>query len=155
MAKNQVIRQEHVFIDVPVASKEECLRMISKKAVELGICSDADAVYEGFMVRESEGETGIEDGFAIPHTRCEAVQKSGVIFVKSQQPVEWESMDDQPIQVMIALLVPKGGNNEHIHLLAALSRVLIKQEFRDVLKASTSEEEIYQIISDAMGDSEE
>ena len=55
----------------------------------------------------------------------------------------------------IALLVPKGGNNEHIQLLAALSRVLIKQEFRDVLKASTSEKEIYQIISDAMGDSEE
>lgn len=152
MTENQVIKQEHVFIGVPAASKEECLRIIAQKSVELGLCSDADAAYEGFLFRESQGETGLEDGFAIPHTRCDAVVKSGVIFVKTQQPVEWESMDDQPVQVMIALVVPKDGNNEHIRLLAALSRMLIKKDFRDALKASASEEEIYEIMSRAMNE---
>lgn len=150
MEDNQVIKQEHVWLGAEFKDKEECLRGIAAKAVELGLCDDAEAAYEGFMFRESQGPTGLEDGFAIPHTRCDAVVKSGVIFVKSTQALEWESMDDQPVQVMIALIVPKDGSNEHIRLLAALSRMLIKKDFREALKSSESQEEIYNLLSKVM-----
>lgn len=60
-------------------------------------------------------------------------------------------MDDQPVNVMIALIVPKeDGSNEHIRLLAALSRMLIKKEFRESLQNSQSEDEIYEILSKVM-----
>ena len=150
MEENQVIKREHIWLGAAFGSKEECLRGIAAKAVELGLCDDAEAAYEGFMFRESQGATGLEDGFAIPHTRCDAVVKSGVIFVKVTQPLEWESMDDKPVGVMIALIVPKDGSNEHIRLLAALSRMLIKKEFREALKESQSEEEIYELLSQVM-----
>lgn len=150
MEENQVIKREHIWLGAAFRNKEECLRGIAAKAVELGLCDDEEAAYEGFMFREAQGATGLEDGFAIPHTRCDAVVKSGVIFVKSIQPLEWESMDDKPVQVMIALIVPKDGSNEHIRLLAALSRMLIKKDFRESLKTSQSEDEIYTLLSQVM-----
>lgn len=150
-AENQVWKREHVFIGQHFDRKEDCLRFIAAKAVELGLCNDAEVTYEGFLFRESQGPTGLEDGFAIPHTRCNAVVRSGVILVKTEEPVEWESMDDNPVQVMIALIVPnQDGNNEHIRLLASLSRMLIKKDFRESLKASGSEEEIFHILSEVM-----
>lgn len=152
MTGNEVMKREHVMIGLSAGSKEECLRAIAQKAVELGLCDDAEAAYEGFLFRESQGATGLEDGFAIPHTRCDAVVKSGVIFVKTQQPVEWESMDDKPVQVMIALIVPKDGSNEHIRLLAALSRMLIKKDFREALKGASSEEAVYELLSGVMNE---
>ena len=152
MAQNEVIKREHIMLGLSAADKEECLRAIAQKAVELGLCTDAQAAYEGFMFRESQGATGLEDGFAIPHTRCDAVVKSGVIFAKTQKPVEWESMDDQPVEVMRALIVPKDGSNEHIRLLAALSRMLIKKDFREALKGSSSEEEIFELLSGVMNE---
>ena len=150
-AENQVWKREHVFIGQDFSSKEDCLRFIADKAVKLGLCNDSEVTYEGFLFRESQGPTGLEDGFAIPHTRCNAVVKSGVILVKTKEPVEWDSMDDKPVQVMIALIVPnQDGNNEHIRLLASLSRMLIKKDFRESLKASGSEEEIFHILSEVM-----
>ena len=72
--------------------------------------------------------------------------------LETERPVEWESMGDEPVQVMIALIVPKDGSNEHIRLLASLSRMLIKKEFRESLKGSSSEDEIYGLLSGVMNE---
>ena len=61
-------------------------------------------------------------------------------------------MDDQPVEGMLALIVPKDGSNEHIRLLAALSRMLIKKDFREALKGSSSEEEIFELLSGVMNE---
>jgi len=150
MAENQVIKREHVFLNMDLKDKKDCLHIIAEKAVELGLCSDVEGAYEGFLFRESQGSTGLEDGFAIPHTRCESVLKSGIIFVKSNTPLEWEALDDQPVDVMIALIVPQDGSNEHIRLLAALSRMLIKKDFRESLRNSQSVDEVYELLNQVM-----
>lgn len=150
MAENQVIKREHVFIGMDFRDKQDCLHTIAEKAVELGLCNDVEGAYQGFLFRESQGTTGLEDGFAIPHTRCDAVVKSGIIFMKSNQALEWEALDDQPVNVMIALIVPQDGSNEHIRLLASLSRMLIKKDFREALRNSQSEDEIFELLSKVM-----
>ncbi len=62
-AENQVWKREHVFIGQDFSSKEDCLRFIADKAVKLGLCNDSEVTYEGFLFRESQGPTGLEDGF--------------------------------------------------------------------------------------------
>lgn len=143
----EVIRQEYIFTDMDFKTKEEALRAIAGKAVELGLCRDAQETYQGFLEREAQGPTGMEEGFAIPHTRCGAVLHTGIIVMKSKNQLQWESFDGKPVDIMIALLVPKEDyGNEHIRILSSLSRLLMKQDFRNQLKESTSAGEIYRVI---------
>lgn len=147
----EVIKQEYIFTGMDLADKEEALRLIAEKAVELGLCRDVEETYQGFMERESQGPTGMEEGFAIPHTRCEAVLQTGIIVMKSKHELEWESFDGKPVHIMIALIVPKENyGNEHIQILASLSRMLMKQDFRRKMEESDSSREIYEVIHQAV-----
>lgn len=147
----EVIKQEHIFVDLDVSSKEDALWAIAKKAVELGLCRDTEETYQGFLERESQGPTGIEDGFAIPHTRCKSVLRTGILVMKSKRDLQWESFDGKPIRIMIALIVPEEHfGNDHIQILAALSRSLMKQDFRQSLAETDSPREIYETILKAV-----
>lgn len=147
----EVIRQEYIFTDMELNTKEEALFAIAEKAVELGLCRDVEGTYQGFLERESQGPTGMQDGFAIPHTRCDSVIQTGIVVMKSKRELEWESFDGKPVRTMIALIVPKENyGNEHIQILASLSRMLIKQDFRRQLTESDSPEEIYGLIRQAV-----
>lgn len=149
--KEQVLRREHIFMDMEFMDKVGCLHAIAEKAVELGLCRDVEETYQGFLAREEEGPTGMEDGFAIPHTRCESVLRTGIVVMKARTALEWESFDGKPVQIMIALIVPKENyGNEHIQILASLSRMLMKQEFRNRLKQSDSQEEMFEVIQQAI-----
>ena len=143
----EVIKKEYIFTGMEVTTKEEALRAIAERAVELGLCRDV----EGLMERESQGPTGMQDGFAIPHTRCESVIQTGIVVMKSTRELEWESFDGKPVQIMIALIVPKENyGNEHIQILASLSRMLMKQDFRRKLTETDSAEEIFEVIHQAV-----
>ena len=147
----EVIKKEYIFTGMEVTTKEEALRAIAERAVELGLCRDVEETYQGFMERESQGPTGMQDGFAIPHTRCESVIQTGIVVMKSTRELEWESFDGKPVQIMIALIVPKENyGNEHIQILAPLSRMLMKQDFRRKLTETDSAEEIFEVIHQAV-----
>ncbi|SET69706.1 PTS sugar transporter subunit IIA [Lacrimispora sphenoides] len=151
MMTKEVIKKEYIFTGMEFGSKDEALRSIAEQAVSLGLCRDVEGTYQGFLERESQGPTGMEDGFAIPHTRCESVIQTGIIVMKSKNELEWESFDEKPVHIMIALIVPKENyGNEHIQILASLSRMLMKQEFRNRIMESDSAGEIYEIIHQAV-----
>ena len=77
--------------------------------------------------------------------------QTGIVVMKSKRELEWESFDGKPVRTMIALIVPKENyGNEHIQILASLSRMLIKQDFRRQLTESDSPEEIYGLIRQAV-----
>jgi len=126
MMTKEVIKKEYIFTGMEFGSKEEALRSIAEQAVSLGLCRDVEGTYQGFLERESQGPTGMEDGFAIPHTRCESVIRTGIIVPKENY------------------------GNEHIQILASLSRMLMKQEFRNRLMESDSSGEIYEVIHQAV-----
>lgn len=78
--------------------------------------------------------------------------QTGIVVMKSTRALEWESFDGKPVQIMIALIVPKENyGNEHIQILASLSRMLMKQDFRRKLTESDSAEEIFEVIHQAGG----
>ena len=131
---SQFVTEKSVFVNQNLESREALLRFISDKAAEFGITDNADAVYDAFMAREAMGETGMTDGFAVPHAKSDDIKDAAVIVVKNAAPLEWPSFDEKPVDVAIALLVPGGeAGTTHIKLLSKTAVLLMKDEFKNLV----------------------
>lgn len=131
---SQFVTEKSVFVNQNLESREALLRFVSDKAAEFGITDNADAVYDAFMAREAMGETGMTDGFAVPHAKSDDIKDAAVIVVKNAAPLEWPSFDEKPVDVAIALLVPGGeAGTTHIKLLSKTAVLLMKDEFKNLV----------------------
>ena len=137
------VRAGNVFVGQSLDTREDMLRFISDKAAELGITDDAGAVYEAFVAREEMGETGMTDGFAVPHAKSDAIKEAAVIVVKNDHAIEWPSFDDKPVDIAISLLVPDGeAGTTHIRLLSKTAVLLMKDEFKALVRGTDDAEAI-------------
>ena len=140
---SQFVTEANVFVGQSIASREEMIRFVCDKALELGCVSDADAAYDAFMAREAMGETGMTDGFAVPHAKSAAITAPTVLVVKNDHPVEWPSFDGKPVDIAIALLVPDDeAGNTHIRLLSKTAVLLMRDEFKNLVRGSEDAKEI-------------
>lgn len=144
-----IVKPSQVYLDNPATNVDEVLEFLAKKALELGITEDEAAVLAAFKAREAEGTTGMMAGFAIPHCKSLAVNGASVIVVKFAGDVEWKSMDDAPVRVAIALLVPdnKAGTT-YLRMLSQLAVMLMQEEFRERVLATNDPEELAAIVNE-------
>ena len=131
---SQFVSEKSVFVNQNLESREALLRFVSDKAAEFGVTDNADAVYDAFMAREAMGETGMTDGFAVPHAKSDDIKDAAVIVVKNATPLEWPSFDEKPVDVAIALLVPGGEAGTDVYdrindLLGSLHRDFRSPDF--------------------------
>lgn len=138
----------HVFTDQTLADRDGALDFIAQRAVELGLAHDADELKEALLRREVEGTTGMMDGFAIPHAKAEAIERVSVLVVKDADGIEgWDTMDELPVHVAIALLVPVShGAAAHLRLLSKLADALMDEGFRASVKSCDDPEEIATLV---------
>ena len=142
------VRAGNVFVGQSLATREDMLRFISDKAAELGVTDDADAVYQAFVAREEMGETGMTDGFAVPHAKSTAIKEPAVIVVKNDRAIQWPSFDDKPIDIAISLLVPDGeAGTTHIRLLSKTAVLLMKDDFKTVIRGTDDPQAIADAIN--------
>lgn len=142
------VKEENVFVNQDAESREAVLRFIADRAAELGITDDADAVYEAFLAREGMGETGMTDGFAVPHAKTDAIKRAAVIVVKNNRALEWPSFDDKPVDVAISLLVPDGeAGTTHIKLLSKTAVLLMREEFKNLVRSTDDRKAIADAIN--------
>lgn len=142
------VKAEDVLVKQNASSREEVLRAISEKAVELGVTKDAGAVYDAFLAREKMGETGMTDGFAVPHAKSAAIDKAAVIVYKNSTPLDWPSFDDKPVDVAISLLVPDGeAGTTHIKLLSKTAVLLMKADFKSLVRGTDDPQAIADAIN--------
>lgn len=138
---DQIFSQDHVFLGLEAKCAEEVFRAVAERAESLGVAS-ADGVFEGLLEREGEEATGLMDGYAIPHAKCPAVRSAAMFYVRTVDPLAWQTMDDVPVRHLFVLMAPDGaGEGEHLKLLAALATCLLDDEFKQrVARAATAEE---------------
>lgn len=131
------VSEENILLNQQATTKEEALRTISDAAARLGIADDADAVYAAFLAREEIDKTGMVDGFAVPHCKTDAVKSAAVIIFKNAQPVEWPSLDDKPVDIAMALLIPDSeAGTTHLRLLSKAAMLLMDDNFKSKLRDS-------------------
>ena len=147
------VKEDNVFVNQDAESREAVLRFIADRAAELGITDDADAVYEAFLAREDMGETGMTDGFAVPHAKDAAIKKAAVIVFKNDHAHDWPSFDEKPVDIAISLLVPAGeAGTTHIKLLSKTAVLLMKDDFKSLVRGSDDPKVIADAINKGIDD---
>ena len=130
------VKPESVFPAESLSTRDDALSFISNNAVKLGIADDADTLMAAFLKRESEGTTGMMDGFTIPHAKTDTVKCASVMVVKDASGIgSWDTMDQQPVTVAIALLIPETqAGTAHLKILSKVAEALMDEDFRATVK---------------------
>jgi PTS system fructose-specific IIC component len=145
-SNEEILKPSQIFINQHLNDKQAVLNFIAEKAVENNIADDSQAVLDGFNKREAQSSTGMEKGVAIPHVSHQAVKAPNIIVVRLNEGVEWPALDGGETTFVISILVPEDSGNEHLSILADVSRKLMNEEIIERLKNSNSEEEIKNIL---------
>ena len=131
-----IIDTDNIVLDMTATDRDDALKQLAQLVVKNGIATDADAVYQKYLKREDEGSTGMEQGIAIPHAQDASIKRSAMMVVRLQQPVEWKTFDNQPVDTMISFLIPEHDNGDHLHYLSNTAKLLTHQSFIKQLKAA-------------------
>ncbi|MCI7775358.1 MAG: fructose-specific PTS transporter subunit EIIC [Enorma sp.] len=145
------VKPEQVFVGESFASRDELLTFVSKKAVEQCIAQDADELMSAFIAREDMGTTGMTDNFAIPHAKSTTVTNAAVMAIKTSDIAGWETLDQKPVEVAIALLIPDTeAGTTHLKLLSKVAEALMDDEFRSAVKGTDDAATIAKLINDRL-----
>ncbi len=102
---------------------------------------------ERLLEREAEGSTGVGHGVALPHARAAGVTGLKAVFVRLETPVDFDAVDRQPVDLMLALFAPEGSGVEHLRALAKASRALRRAELREQLRQARTTDAIYALLA--------
>jgi nitrogen PTS system EIIA component len=105
---------------------------------------EADDLFRRFLARERLGSTGIGHGIAIPHCRINSASGAIGALITLTQPVEYDSIDGEPVDILFAMLVPEEAHDEHLKNLAALASALTRSEFRQRLRVASDSSTLFQ-----------
>ncbi|TDX45303.1 PTS sugar transporter subunit IIA [Orenia marismortui] len=104
--------------------------------------------YQTILEREEKSTTGVGNGVAIPHGKSSVVKEPTLVFAKSEEGVEFGSFDDKPAKIFFMIAVPEGKNDDHLKVLAKLSRKLMHADFREALLSVDTKEELLKVIEE-------
>ena len=134
--------KDAMIMDLQATTKKAAIDEMVQKMYDAGRISDVDVYKEGILNREAQTSTGLGDGIAMPHAKNSAVKEATVLFAKSKNGVDYESLDGQPTYLFFMIAAPEGANDTHLQALAALSRLLINPDFVAKLKAAETPEQV-------------
>lgn len=138
------------LIDLAVAKnrKEDVIRHLAELANKEGRVNDLEKYIEAVLHRETEYSTAMGFGIAIPHGKTSAVTEPFLCFAKVNS-VDWNALDGNPVDLVFMIGVPEEAGNEHLKILASISRKLMKQEFRDGLRGVTTNSELMELLQNS------
>ena len=138
-----------ILLDASPKSKSEALDQIVDLMVKSEKINDKEAYRKQVYAREEESTTGIGEGIAIPHGKCDAVTKPGLAAMVVKDGVDFDSLDGEPVTLMFLIAAPNTEDNIHLDVLSKLSVLLMNEEFTESLRNAKTVEEFMNIINDA------
>ena len=136
-------------VKVPVENKDK--KSVIEELVNLldneGLLANRKEVLEAVMVREETRSTGIGSGIAIPHGKCRAVKELIMAVGIARDPIDFESVDNKPVTIIILLVSPLDQTGPHIQALARISKLMLDTEFKSKLENAKNSEEAYELLS--------
>ena len=138
-----------ILLNASPKSKNEALDRIVDLMVKSEKINDKEAYRKQVYAREEESTTGIGEGIAIPHGKCDAVTKPGLAAMVVKDGVDFDSLDGEPVTLMFLIAAPNTEDNIHLDVLSKLSVLLMNEEFTEALRNAETVEEFMGIINDA------
>ena len=149
MRITDLLDKRSVSLTAAPKTKSETLDMAVDLMVKSEKISDREAYRKQVYLREEESTTGIGEGIAIPHGKCDAVKKPGLAAMVIRNGVEFEALDDEPVTLLFLIAAPNTEDNIHLDVLSKLSVMLMDEEFTASLRNASSVDEFLEIIDKA------
>ena len=130
-------------------SKEEALDQVVALMTKSGKINDEEAYRKQVYAREEESTTGIGEGIAIPHGKCDAVDRPGLAAMVVKNGVDFDALDGEPVTLIFLIAAPNTEDNVHLDVLSKLSVLMMDEDFSDSLRNAGSVEEFLEIIDKA------
>ncbi len=142
-----LLSTNYIIPEINANSKEDVINELINLFKDDQRVIDLEKVREAVLEREKIMSTGVGKGFAIPHGKTNAVNDILAAFGKSNQPIEYDSLDGHPVYLVFLLVGKDNLVSKHIKLLSRISRMMNKDEFRDKLMKAKTSQEILDIFS--------
>jgi nitrogen PTS system EIIA component len=147
MPFDDILLPEAVIASLKVNSKKQALQEMSAFAAPL-VALDEREVYDLIMQRERVGSTGIGEGVAIPHGKSAKLNHIQAVFARLERPVDFESIDNQPVDLIFMLLAPEDAGADHLKTLARVARVMREPSTLEKIRACRNRSALYSILND-------
>src|SRR3990172_12443905 len=141
-----LLSEKVVRTNLPGSTKNEIINAIIDIAATQDRVLDKERVREAIFEREKIMSTGVGAGFAIPHAKSDAVSDIVAAFAVTAQPIDYQSLDDQPVRIVFLLVGRDNMVGPHIKLLSRISRLMNREEFRKRLLEVQSPPEVLDIF---------
>ena len=149
MRITDLLDKNSISLNAAPADKKETLDLAVELMAKSGKLSDVEKYREQVYAREEESTTGIGEGIAIPHGKCDAVKAPGLAAMVIKNGVEYESLDGEPVTLLFLIAAPNPKDNVHLDVLSKLSVMLMDENFTTSLRNAKSVDEFLQIIDAA------
>ena len=146
MEINDLISADVVVANLKATSKKQVLHSLARRASEQTGVNERD-IFDVLMERERLGSTGVGNGIAIPHGKLPNLERLHGLFALLEQPVDFQAIDEHPVDLIFLLLAPESAGADHLKALAKISRLLRDRGICDKLRGSETSDALYAILT--------
>lgn len=143
---SEIITPQRIACNLQLGSKKRVLECIGDMIASSDSGLLPTEIFDSLIARERLGSTGIGHGVAIPHGRLENIDVATCAFVSLEEGIDFDAVDRQPVNLVLALVVPVESTEEHLQLLAQLAEMFSDEDLRQHLRDAKSSEEIYDLL---------
>ena len=155
MRITELLKPESIDLNAAPKDKNDTIRQAVALMAKSGNISNIEAYTKQVMAREEESTTGVGEGIAIPHGKCDAVTRPGFAAMIIRDGVDYDSLDGEPVNVLFLIAAPNTKDNVHLDVLSKLSVLLMDEDFTAALKAAKTTDEFLKVIDDADKESQD
>lgn len=141
-----ILTVDCVKAPLDATEKKDAIEELVDTLAAAGKVTNAEALKDAVWSREQTRTTGIGQGLAIPHGKSNSVDKLVMAIGKPAEPIEFESIDKQPVRLIVLLASPPDRTSDHIQALARISRLMTMRDFRESVYAAQDAAELYALL---------
>ena len=146
MEIRDLLQPEAVIADLKAANKKQLLTELARYASRITGVNDRK-IFETLLERERLGSTGVGSGIAIPHGKLSDFKRLYGVFARLERPVDFDSIDEQPVDLIFLLLAPEGAGADHLKALARVSRLLRDSSMCEKLRGAETADGLYMVLT--------
>jgi PTS system nitrogen regulatory IIA component len=147
MEIDELLAPGSVVARLRVTSKKQALQELARRAAEVTGLHER-AIFEVLLERERLGTTGVGNGIAIPHGKLPGLTRLYGLFARLEHPVEFDSIDEQPVDLIFLLLAPEAAGADHLKALARVSRLLRDRTMCEKLRGADNPDALYALLTE-------
>lgn len=141
-----LLNQERTLARKEAGSKKKALQYLSESLSQSIDSHSQDQIFDHLVARERLGSTGLGAGVALPHSRLSGIDTPVGALITLTEPIDYDSPDNKPVDIIFCLVVPDTDNEEHLQLLAQLAELFMADNVCAQIRAATNAEEILNLI---------